>query len=127
MGALAPDAPKRPPSGVPDAVRRAVDRTFQSTVGSAGSTRERAQELVDDVLRIAEEGAARAGRGVREVGRQAEAAGVPERLREAIGDLRFATREDLRALTSEVEALSERVRQLEARLRESERGGEPAS
>jgi polyhydroxyalkanoate synthesis regulator phasin len=112
---------------VPDAVRRAVDRTFQSTVGSAGSTRERAQELVDDVLRIAEEGAARAGRGVREVGRQAEAAGVPERLREAIGDLRFATREDLRALTSEVEALSERVRQLEARLRESERGGEPAS
>jgi polyhydroxyalkanoate synthesis regulator phasin len=109
-------------------VRRAVDRTFQSTLGSAGSTRDRAQDLVDDVLRIAEQGAARAGksvRGVREAGREAcgrasrqaeAAAGVPERLRDAIGDLRVATREDVRTLRAEIKALAERVASLEARL-----------
>jgi polyhydroxyalkanoate synthesis regulator phasin len=120
---------------VPDAVRRAVDRTFQSTLGSAGSTRDRAQDLVDDVLRIAEQGAARAGRsvrGVREAGgrasRQAEAAaGVPERLRDAIGDLRVATREDVRALRAELEALSERVASLEARLTAIAAGPAPTS
>src|SRR3954449_11231358 len=91
-------------AGMPDAVRRAVERTVQSTVGSAGLTRERAQDIVDEVVRRAEHSAAPAGRGVREsVGRagqrQAEAAaGVSDMLRDAIPDIRVVTRDDLRKL-----------------------------
>jgi hypothetical protein len=42
---------KRPGQQVPDAVRDAVERTIQATVGSAQTTRERAQEAVDEVVR----------------------------------------------------------------------------
>jgi polyhydroxyalkanoate synthesis regulator phasin len=107
---------------MPDAVRRAVERTVQSTVGSAGLTRERAQEIVDEVVRRAEQSAARAGRGVRDsVGRagqrQAEAAaGVGDILREAIPDLRVVTRDELRKLRSELDRLGKRVAKLEAQL-----------
>jgi polyhydroxyalkanoate synthesis regulator phasin len=99
-------------------VRRAVEKTVQSTVGSAGMTRERAQDLVDDVVRRAEQGATRAGRGVREAGhRQAEAAaGVGDRLREAIPDLWVATREDIRRLGAELDRLAARVDRLDREL-----------
>jgi polyhydroxyalkanoate synthesis regulator phasin len=102
-----------------DAVRRAVEKTVQSTVGSASMTRERAQDLVDDVVRRAEQGAARAGRGVREAGhRQAEAAaGVGDRLRDAILDRRVATREDIRRLSAEIERLAARVDRLDREIR----------
>jgi polyhydroxyalkanoate synthesis regulator phasin len=107
---------------MPDAVRRAVERTVHSTVGSAGLTRDRAQEIVDEVVRRAEQSAARARRGVRDsVGkagqRQAEAAaGVGDRLRDAIPDIRMATRDDLRKLTLELERLGKRVDRLEKQL-----------
>ena len=80
------DAGAQGESGVPDTVRRAVERTFQSTLGSGGLTRDRAQELVDDVLRHAEAGAARAGRGVREAGQTTarSGVGVGERVRERV-------------------------------------------
>ena len=92
---------------VPDAVRRAVERTVQSTRGSAEGTRERAQELVDDVMRLAEQSAASAGRGVRGAGQRpaGAAAGVGDRVRDALQELRAAT-----------ERLAERVAQLEAQL-----------
>jgi polyhydroxyalkanoate synthesis regulator phasin len=82
-------------------------------------TRERAQDLVDDVVRRAEQGAARAGRGVREAGqRQAEAAaGVGDRLRDAILDRRVATREDIRRLGGEIERLAARVDRLDREIR----------
>jgi polyhydroxyalkanoate synthesis regulator phasin len=100
----------------------------QSTVGSASMTRERAQDLVDDVVRRAEHGAARAGRGVREAGqRQAEAAaGVGDRLRDAIPDLRVATREDLRRLSSKIERLAARIDRLEGKTRRP-RASKPAA
>jgi polyhydroxyalkanoate synthesis regulator phasin len=107
---------------MPDAVRRAVERTVQSTVGSAGLTRDRAQEIVDEVVRRAEQSAARAGRGVREsVGRagqrQAEAAaGVGDRLRDAFPDIRVVTRDELRKLGLEIERLGKRVERLEKQL-----------
>lgn len=44
-----PDEPT-PESGVAEAVRAAVERTMRATAGSAASTRERAGELVDDVV-----------------------------------------------------------------------------
>jgi polyhydroxyalkanoate synthesis regulator phasin len=105
---------RRPPA-VPDAVRRAVERTFQTTLGSATLTRERAQEVVDDVLKGAEQRAARAGRGVRGVGqRQRDAAvGVGDRLRDVIADLRGASVIDLSELRVEVQKLRRRVDRLE--------------
>jgi polyhydroxyalkanoate synthesis regulator phasin len=105
---------------MPDAVRRAVERTVHSTVGSAGLTRERAQDIVDEVVRRAEQSAARAGRGVRESveragQRRAEAAaGVGDRLRDAIP--RVATRDDVRKLQRAVERLEKRLDELEARV-----------
>jgi polyhydroxyalkanoate synthesis regulator phasin len=109
----------RKASSVPDAVRRAVERTFQSTLGSAALTRERAQDLADDVLRRAEEGAVRARRGVREAGhRQREAAvGVGDRLRDAIAELRGIGAEEVKDLRSEVEQLRRRVDELERKVR----------
>jgi len=54
---------------------------------------------------------------VREAGqRQAEAAaGVGDRLRDAIPDLRVATREDVRRLSAKIDRLSARVSQLEGK------------
>jgi polyhydroxyalkanoate synthesis regulator phasin len=103
------------PAGVPDAVRRAVERTIESTVGAGAQTRERAQDLVDDVLRRTEQGAQRATRGVRDVtDKQREAAsGVGERLLTAIQDLRFATGDDVRDLHAAIARLERRVAKLE--------------
>ncbi len=101
--------------GASDAVRRAVERTIDSTVGSGAQTRGRAQDLVDDVLRRAEKSAQRATRSVREVtDKQREAAsGVGEKLVAAIQDMRLATGEDLRQLHATVERLDRRVARLE--------------
>ena len=102
--------------GVPEAVRRAVEKTVQSTLGTAGASRNRAQELADEVLRRAEQSAARAGRGVREAGsKQREAAsGVGDRVREAIQELKtFGGGEEIRKLRADVAALRGRVERLE--------------
>ena len=106
---------------MPEAVRRAVKHTWESTLGSTGSTRERAQELVDEVARRAEESARAvrgAGRGVRGVGQKPReaAAGVGDRVREAIGELRFASADDVERLRSEIERLGERLDEVERRL-----------
>ena len=48
------DSPGRDPapeSGVADSVRAAVERTMRATAGSAVTTRDRAGELVDEVVR----------------------------------------------------------------------------
>ncbi|PZR67748.1 MAG: hypothetical protein DLM63_05520 [Solirubrobacterales bacterium] len=73
-----------------DAVRGAVDRTFQATVGQAQITRERAQELVDELT-----GAAGRVRAV-----------LDDVLVQSAGD-------DLRSLREELRALERRVRALE--------------
>lgn len=72
-----------------DAVRTAVDRTFQATVGQAQVTRGRAQELVDEL---------------------AQATG---RVRDVLDDLRVATGEDVRELHAETNELRRRVAALE--------------
>ena len=73
-----------------DAVRSAVDDAFSVAAGQAQTTRDRAQELVDEV---------------------ANAAG---RVREAIEDLRPPTYEEMRALRTELDELRARVAVLEA-------------
>jgi polyhydroxyalkanoate synthesis regulator phasin len=108
------DRPKAS-TGVPDAVRRAVARTIQNTLGPASLSRERAQELADDMLRRAEDSAARAGRGVREAGQRPRSAavGVSDRVREAITELRRLSGEDTGQLRSDLERLRQRVDELE--------------
>lgn len=85
-------ASRQRPRDAADAVRGAVDRTVNATVGGASVTRERAQDLVDEV---------------------AQAAG---RVREVIDDLRLATGEDLRAFHDDLAALERRVAALEKTL-----------
>jgi hypothetical protein len=75
--------------GPADAVRSAVERTFQATAEGAQTTRLRARDLVDEVT------------------------GATQRVREVIDDLRVL--EDLKGLRSEIEALSRRVAALESR------------
>ena len=108
---------KPTPRGV-DSVRRAVERTVHTTLGSAGLTRDRAQEVVDEVVNRGQQTAARAGRGVRDARqRQAEAAaGVSDRLREALHDLRVITTDEMKDLRSTIERLANQVESLEARV-----------
>src|SRR5919202_1380719 len=70
-----------------EAVRSAVERTFQATTEGAAGTQKRTRELVDEVVRAA------------------------ARIRETIEDLRVL--EDVRGLRTEVENLARRVAALE--------------
>src|SRR3954454_7432011 len=77
----------RDPADVVEAVRGAVERTFQATTGGTDGARDRGRTLLDDV------------------------ASAAQRLRESFDDFRVL--EDIRGLRGEVEALSRRVAELE--------------
>jgi cell division septum initiation protein DivIVA len=77
----------REPTDVVDAVRGAVERTFQATSGGTDAARDRGRSLLDDVANAA------------------------QRIRESFDDLRVL--EDVRGLRAEIEALSRRVAELE--------------
>ena len=79
----------REPADVVDAVRGAVERTFQATTGSTEGARDRGRSLLDDV------------------------ASAAQRIRESFDDLRVL--EDVKGLRAEIEALSRRVAELEKR------------
>lgn len=92
---------------VGDTLRNAVERTLAATAGSATETRDRAQGLLDDVVRR--------GQGAREqVARRSEEA--TNRLAEAIGDLRAADGEGLDELAGRLTAIEHRLHAVEARL-----------
>jgi polyhydroxyalkanoate synthesis regulator phasin len=75
----------------PDALRGAVERTMQATMGQAQLTRERAQEIVDEL------------------------AGTAGRVRDALEELRPVAGDDLKGLRARLDALERRVAELEAR------------
>jgi hypothetical protein len=77
------------PKELPDAVREAVERTVQATVGSAERTRDTVDELV---------------RGSRRA------------VAEAIDERRPATHEDIRELQAELRAIGRRLDAIEKRL-----------
>jgi polyhydroxyalkanoate synthesis regulator phasin len=77
-------------AGRADAVRSAAVQAFQATAGQAGITRERAQELADEL---------------------ASAAG---RVIGALEELRPATADDIRSVREDVRALERRIAALEA-------------
>ncbi len=91
---------------VPDAVRDAVDRTVQATIGSAQLTRGRAQEAVDELVRTAEAGAG----------------AVREAVVGAFEERRPATSEDIKELQAELRRISRRLGAIERRLGDG--GGE---
>jgi cell division septum initiation protein DivIVA len=77
----------REPADVVEAVRGAVERTFQATAGGTEGARDRGRSLLDDV------------------------ASAAQRIRESFDDLRVL--EDMKGLRTEIEALSKRVAELE--------------
>jgi polyhydroxyalkanoate synthesis regulator phasin len=83
------DKDDKPPAGRADAVRSAAVQAFQATAGQAGVTRDRAQDLADEL---------------------ASAAG---RVIGALDDLRPATADDIRSLREDVRALERRIAALE--------------
>jgi ABC-type transporter Mla subunit MlaD len=95
------------PRELPDALRDAVERTVQATVGSAESTRDRTQgkidevaEAVDQLVRGAEAGISRSRRAVAD----------------ALDERRPASHEDVRELKKELRAISRRLDAIEKRL-----------
>ena len=84
-----PAAEKKQPSRG-DAVRAAAAQAIEATAGQAGFTRERAQQIADELV---------------------SAAG---RFRETLEDLRPAGSDEIAALRERVEALEARVQKLEA-------------
>ncbi|HEY7631580.1 MAG TPA: hypothetical protein VH817_12800 [Thermoleophilaceae bacterium] len=85
---------------VPDAVRDAVERTIQATVGSAQITRDRAQEAVDEIVR----------------GAGASAESLRERIAEAFEERRPASHDDLKEIRAELRAIVKRLDAIEKRL-----------
>jgi polyhydroxyalkanoate synthesis regulator phasin len=81
------------PQQLPDAVRDAVERTVQATLGGAQQTRGALDEVVS--------------------GAEASAKNVRARVREAVEKSRPATSDDIKELRTEIRALSRRLDKLE--------------
>jgi hypothetical protein len=90
----------REPADVVEAVRGAVERTFQATAGGTEGARDRGRNLLDDV------------------------ASAAQRIRESFDDLRVL--EDVRGLRAEIEALSRRVAELEKKQAAAPAAAKPA-
>jgi len=90
----------RDPADVVEAVRGAVERTFQATAGGTEGARDRGRSLLDDV------------------------ASAAQRIRESFDDLRVL--EDVKGLRTEVEALSRRVAELEKKQAAAPAAAKPA-
>jgi polyhydroxyalkanoate synthesis regulator phasin len=101
-GSSTPPEPDEHPSegGVADALRSAVERTMRATAGSAATTRERAAELVDDVVRRGRDARDELARRGQEAG-----AGLARRGQEATGEV-----------GRRLELLERRLAELEGRL-----------
>ena len=84
-----------------DAVRTAVDEAFSAAAGQAQVTRDRAQDLVDEL------------------------SGAAGRLRVVLEDLRPPSTDEVRALREEVRSLAERVAKLEAAAEKPKRAPRP--
>jgi polyhydroxyalkanoate synthesis regulator phasin len=102
-----------PAKGVPDSVRTAIERTFAATAEGAAGTRERAGEVLDEVARRGRE--ARHAVAGRAQDARESSSGAASRVIEAIEGMRLASRDDVRALSKQIEDLSRRVEELEAK------------
>jgi polyhydroxyalkanoate synthesis regulator phasin len=87
------------PRDAADQLRTAVDRTLQATVGQATASRGRAQERAQDIVE-----------------ELSQAAG---RVRDALDDLRVATREDVKEIGDRLAEIESRVAKLETAARKA--------
>ena len=101
--------PMAEPRDIPDALREAVERTVQATIG----TRERAQGAasdlsasVDDLVKGAEKGLTRRRRSVRS----------------AVGERLPATQDDVKAIRADLRRIGQRLDAIEERLPPRSRG-----
>jgi polyhydroxyalkanoate synthesis regulator phasin len=85
-----------------DALRTAVDQTFHAAAGQAQLTRDRAQEVVDELSHTA------------------------TRVRDLLDDLRPPSGDEIRSLRDDLRALERRVAKLEARGKEAGKAKRPA-
>lgn len=85
-----------------DALRTAVDQTFHAAAGQAQLTRDRAQELVDELSHTA------------------------TRMRGLLDDLRPPSGDEIRSLREDMRALERRVAKLEARGKQASKAKRPA-
>ncbi len=95
-----PEGGRSPADGVADALRLAVERTMRATAGSAASSRERAADLVDDVVRRSREAREQLSRAGQEAGAE-----LARRGQGATGEV-----------GKRIEALERRLAELEGRL-----------
>ena len=117
-----PDGPKvsagSGAEAVGDALRSAVEKTLAATADSATGTRDRAQGLLDDVVRR--------GQSAREqMTKRGEVA--TNRLADAIADLRAADGADLEQLAERLGEVEARLRAVEARITQVAPAGATAS
>ena len=103
-------------SGISEALRKAVEATFSATAGSAGETRERAGELLDEVTRRGRDARAevvRRGQEARE-----EVAKRGQVARDEVARRSQEAREEVVArVEAELHTISERLAKLEAAIR----------
>jgi polyhydroxyalkanoate synthesis regulator phasin len=99
--------------GLSESLRQAVERTFAATADSAAGTRDRAQEMLDDVSRRGQ----KAREAVTERAQEASeaSAGAAAKVIEAIEGMRLATHDDVQALEKRLADLSKRVEKLESK------------
>jgi hypothetical protein len=95
------------PKELPDALRDAVERTVEATLGSAGRSREAAQGALDDVAHSVDE----LRRGAEE-----RLAKGRRSMTEALEGRRPASVDDVRELKTELRAISRRLEAIEERL-----------
>ena len=95
------------PKELPDALRDAVERTVDATLGSAGRSREAAQGALDDVAHSVDE----LRRGAEE-----RLAKGRRSMTEALEGRRPASLDDVRELKTELRAISRRLEAIEERL-----------
>jgi polyhydroxyalkanoate synthesis regulator phasin len=95
------------PSDLPDALREAVERTVEATLGSAGRSREAARGALDDLAESVE--------GIRKDA-ESRLARSRRSVTEAIEGRRPATYDDIRELKAELRAVARRLDAIEERL-----------
>jgi polyhydroxyalkanoate synthesis regulator phasin len=119
--------PNSEQSGISEALRKAVEATFSATAGSAGETRERAAELLDEVARRGRDARAEVARRGQEAREEVYKRGQVARdevarrgqdAREEVARRSQEAREEVVArVETELHSISERLAKLEAAIR----------
>jgi polyhydroxyalkanoate synthesis regulator phasin len=106
-------------SGISESLRNAIESTYAATVGSAGDTRERVSELLDDVARRGREAREQVVRRGQEAREEVVRRGQEAR-HEVVRRGQEASAEVIGRVEEELRSISERLAKLEATLRQDE-------